>query len=349
MGWLDNLFGRNTPKTSASTAPTPALQLPSPPSSSTGLPTDPALLSLLGRFIYGANPTEVAHSGWDQALGKPAMEAIGHFHNVGWLIEAPTAVKLGCGYTVAELKPQLKARGLPVSGKKEQLIARLLEADPQGAASLASAHPIWLCSAPAAEAAQAYKEDRAGRQELAHRTAFAALLGGRAQEAVEAIASFERTEVAMRGLGFDWTLRSTTELQEEQVRTILGLSPKILEGLDPQELPQMRALAAMLALTGESRAKRWLETELRGHPMLEFEAAVRMLLFAGTHVRELAQYAKIGIKELRVMHLGEYSCPACRKFGRKVFSLSAAPELPHAGCTHEMGCRCGYEPIIDFG
>lgn len=318
------------------------------PSPSATPPHNPALLSFLGKFLHGANPQKVAHPGWDHALGKPARQVVDHLQRAGWLIEAPLHVKLGCGHTVAGLKPELKARGLAVSGKKDQLIHRLLIADPQGAALLASAHPIWCCSEPAAAAARAYEEDRAQRQETAQRNALTALFDNRVPDAVRAIVAFECTEVMPRGLGFDWTLESTAKHLEEQVHTILSLTPKILEDIDPRELPSMRALAAMLALTGQNHSKQWLTNKLKGHPHLELEVAVRMLLFAGTHARELRQYARSGIKNLRVRHMGEFSCQACSSFGARVYSVTAAPELPHPKCTHEMGCRCGYEPIVEF-
>ena len=347
MGWLDRLFKTQPPAPaaqSASSSPDPIRPAPG-----TALPTQPAQLALLAKFLRGADPAEVAHPGWDNALGEPAISVIQRFQRSGWLVDAPPASKLDYAFKVPELKAQLKARSLPVSGKKDLLISRLLEADPQGIAQLVGGVPVWICSPEATILATDFKEDRQEREDLAHATAFQALTEGRAGDAAQAIIAFERTEVLPRGMGIDWHSEGAAAHMKGQANAILKVSPGILSGVPPEEMPQLRAIAAMQALTGESRSKRWLHEGLRGHPTLDIETAVRMLLFAGTHIQRLAQMRQAGIKEVKVMHLGEYSCEACQQFGDQIFSVDKAPELPHPGCTHEMGCRCGYEPMLDFG
>ncbi len=39
-------------------------------------------------------------------------------------------------------------------------------------------------------------------------------------------------------------------------------------------------------------------------------------------------------------------CPACRKV-EGTYSKENVPVLPVVGCSHEYGCRCFYEPILN--
>jgi hypothetical protein len=51
----------------------------------------------------------------------------------------------------------------------------------------------------------------------------------------------------------------------------------------------------------------------------------------------------------RVLHLrlvaANDCCPACRQV-EGYYPKDQAPALPVAGCSHEMGCRCFYEPML---
>lgn len=43
------------------------------------------------------------------------------------------------------------------------------------------------------------------------------------------------------------------------------------------------------------------------------------------------------------------ACPAC-KMHEGAYQFDEAPELPIEGCSHSMGCRCHYAPVLDrFG
>lgn len=42
-------------------------------------------------------------------------------------------------------------------------------------------------------------------------------------------------------------------------------------------------------------------------------------------------------------------CPVCRSF-EGAYEFDDVPELPFEGCSHPMGCRCIYAPVLDrFG
>lgn len=39
-------------------------------------------------------------------------------------------------------------------------------------------------------------------------------------------------------------------------------------------------------------------------------------------------------------------CPACRET-RGAYAKDAVPKLPVEGCSHNLGCRCFYEPFLN--
>jgi hypothetical protein len=40
------------------------------------------------------------------------------------------------------------------------------------------------------------------------------------------------------------------------------------------------------------------------------------------------------------------ACPHCYEM-LKTFPKDKVPPLPHEGCSHENGCRCFYEPVLE--
>lgn len=39
-------------------------------------------------------------------------------------------------------------------------------------------------------------------------------------------------------------------------------------------------------------------------------------------------------------------CPACRAI-EGAYAKEVAPRLPVEGCSHSLGCRCFYQPVLD--
>jgi hypothetical protein len=40
------------------------------------------------------------------------------------------------------------------------------------------------------------------------------------------------------------------------------------------------------------------------------------------------------------------ACPHCYEL-LKTYPKDQTPSLPHPGCSHENGCRCFYEPVLE--
>ncbi|HTX90214.1 MAG TPA: hypothetical protein VMC09_03270 [Anaerolineales bacterium] len=51
------------------------------------------------------------------------------------------------------------------------------------------------------------------------------------------------------------------------------------------------------------------------------------------------------IRAIRVTVAGD-ACPHCYEL-MKTYPKDKVPRLPHTGCSHENGCRCFYEPVLE--
>ena len=50
------------------------------------------------------------------------------------------------------------------------------------------------------------------------------------------------------------------------------------------------------------------------------------------------------VKYVRVM-VAQNCCPACREI-EGAYDKNEAPRLPVEGCSHNLGCRCFYQPFL---
>jgi hypothetical protein len=51
------------------------------------------------------------------------------------------------------------------------------------------------------------------------------------------------------------------------------------------------------------------------------------------------------VTSVRINVAGD-ACPLCYE-ARGTFPKDAVPVLPHQGCSHQHGCRCTYEPVLN--
>lgn len=161
-----------------------------------------AHLLLLSKFLQPRTEDDfVASDYWTPVLGEPATQAIRRFISDGVLGQADLSAQLDYRFTGGELKRFLKERGLSASGRKRDLIGRLVQADPNGMRHLASDVPILHCSERGREIAEQFiasekvKRSRIENQVLEH------LRIRNFREASVAVASYEAGQVFSRGIG----------------------------------------------------------------------------------------------------------------------------------------------------
>jgi len=73
----------------------------------------------------------------------------------------------------------------------------------------------------------------------------------------------------------------------------------------------------------------------------------------GADLREWSQTA-VSLKRFqenpRVIYVrisvSDDCCPACRQ-AEGAYAKDSVPSLPIEGCSHQLGCRCFYQPVLD--
>ena len=77
---------------------------------------------------------------------------------------------------------------------------------------------------------------------------------------------------------------------------------------------------------------------MEGIESLEKSAAVH---------REILEKIQDGGIATKVRILANHDCcPVCRSV-EGAYDFDEVPELPLEGCSHPMGCRCHYAPVLD--
>lgn len=342
MGIFDILFSMGEKSSSVTTTKAQ----PASPKSFDWRESEPHLL-LLSRFLYAQNPVDAVQPYWENVLGEPPPQAVGRFIAEGLLVPASLTAKLDRTFKVTDLKPFLKDRGLPVSGKKGVLLERLMSADPVGMAAKVTHLDIVECSSDARVIAERYVAEKKSAKDAAVAESLGLLRAKEFAMASLAVSRYETKQVFPRGMGIDWS--SNNPSRDVQImETMFSSRPKILDGLKDEEWGPLGVAAAMMHLWGVNMAHEWLPEEFEGVSRFDADTAARMLLFHANYKLDLARFREMGVKKASIRGCGEASCKECQKLAGKTMPLTGLPELPHAGCTHEVGCRCRVSAEFDF-
>lgn len=335
MGLFDSLFGRKAAATPADT-------------SADGGSSEAHLL-LLSKFLVGQQLQHMRGDYWAGPLGEPAEIAIHRFIENGSLVPAPLEAKLESRFKASDLKPLLKERGLKVSGRKPELIERLVAADQAGMSAMVADMEVYECSPEARSVAEQYKLDQAHRRAAVEDKVLTHLRAREFEAASRTVAEFEAGQVFQRGLGMDWS-RHDCSRDVRQIEVMFEIRPRILDGLPAADWGPLRVAAGMMALWGTNRAKHWLPEGFVGVEKFDADTAARMILFAANHQMRLEEYRALSgsglkVKEYQVSATAD-SCPVCKAMAGKRYSLDRLPVLPHPDCAHPYGCRCMAMPVF---
>lgn len=301
----------------------------------------PAHLLFLSKFLRPRTVDDFSKSdAWKAALKESPSKAVQRFLKEGMLEYADLAGLLEYGYRVSDLKSMLKERGLPVSGRKRDLIERLIQSEPDGMKRSTRGLRVLQCSQQGRAIAEQYLASEKEKRVLAEQQVLDLLGQRRFREASLLVASYESKQVFPRGLGIDWENYDPTH-DVEVLNIIFKSKPRILAHLNDEHLEHLRIAAGMMHLWGTNRAKGWLPPGFKTMLSMDNDTAARMMIFYATHQIQMAQYRKLGVKKIKIITANDtYVCEACQKMASKEYRLSQVPELPYEKCTCEMGCRC---------
>jgi RNA polymerase subunit RPABC4/transcription elongation factor Spt4 len=60
-------------------------------------------------------------------------------------------------------------------------------------------------------------------------------------------------------------------------------------------------------------------------------------------LKELQENPRVIYVRISVAH---DCCPVCRQ-AEGAYAKDSTPRLPIEGCSHQLGCRCFYQPVLD--
>lgn len=312
----------------------------------------PSELFLLSLFLKPRLRETITGPGWNDvwrgSLGQEPSSVLDSFLRQGLLRPCDGAEKLDVRFRVPELVELCKRHGLPQKGKKAELIARLVEgvSSTEITALTSDVHPL-RCSDSGATLAEAYRRKADAARQEAEDSCIDALHRGELAQACQIVRRFEARQPIPRGMGVDW---SNPDISHE-----LGLLVALFQNTLPSTAPLTTIAAAMSLLWGTGPEK-WLPKEpsdsgkrrRRTPEEKAAEVAARMEAFRANHERTLEGYRANRDVIIAVEILAaQSSCDFCKKqVGH--YPLDSVPPLPHADCTHDMGCRCVYVPVTRF-
>jgi SAP domain-containing protein len=306
-----------------------------------------AHLLLLTRFLTSQDPTTTAQPHWEKVLHELPHQAIDRWISEGMLVSPPIESQLNT-FTVTQLKDLLRQHTLTVSGRKDQLIKRLLEVDPDGMARVASQRRVYECSPEARQLATQYrdqqKKDRAECDQRTLELIYRKDFRGACLEA----AHFEARQVFPRGIGMDWT-NYNPDRDIALLTYMFERKPKILNDLKESDWEPLRVAAAMMHLCGKLKTTELMPmgfvTLPRFDPYIANDTAARMILFHAGHCLDQKEYSSMAVKEVKIS-CADNSCSVCQELARHRYPLDKCPELPYEHCTCEVGCRCLTSPVL---
>ncbi len=300
----------------------------------------PAHLLLLSKFLSPKSSEYFSESdAWRDALGEAPGKAIERFLGEGVIQLANVSECLAYEYRVSDLKSMLRQRGLPVSGRKRELIARLVEADAEGMEEVISGVPIFQCSNLGRAIAEDYLIREQEKQYEIEQQVLDALWRRRFKESSRLVASFDAQRVFPRKGQYELTRDMA------MLKTIFTSVPEALSLLTDDQLEQLRIAAGMMFLWGANKAKKWLPSDFETGLSIGIDAAARMLVFHASNQRSLTNYRQSEVVKGVEIIVAEDACEACRKLAGEAYNFNEVPVLPYVKCTHEKGCRCTYAPI----
>lgn len=302
-----------------------------------------AHLLLLSKFLNGQEIDYFIKSGnWEQPLNEAPQKAIERFVDEGLLKIADLETVVSYKHKVSDLRNLLKQRGLAISGTKDELVKRILQADQVGMSKLTVGIKLLTCTQAGREIAQQYLDAQKEERLRVEQQVMDYLVNRMFREASLAVANYEAGQVFSRGIGVDW--RHHNPGRDIQIlQHVYGNKPEILNRLEDSKLDSLRLGAGMMFLWGENRATKWIPRDFETGLSMDTDAAARMFLFSAQSIVTLKQYKEMGVKYVEVL-VTPGSCESCKKIAGKTYNLNEAPTLPNPNCTHEMGCRCVHLP-----
>ncbi|MBO6940925.1 MAG: SAP domain-containing protein [Deltaproteobacteria bacterium] len=269
------------------------------------------------------------------ALGESAPQAVARFVQTAHLAPA-TLPERTATLTVRQLKAGLKHAGCRVTGKKADLVERLLAEAPVQAEKATAALPTLHALSESGRAlVQQYRSWQQQRLDAAIAEVSILLRSNDLRGAV----ARHRTFAALD----PWRDPADAYADDEQLvvlQLLAAAQPAILHTVARESMGTLRLAAALTHFFGRA-GRESVPAGFAAGSHLDDETAVRMMSFHINHLRRRETYLSIRVEQVSVSSCDdERTCEACKALDGRSFSGKAIPEMPHPHCTSPSGCRC---------
>jgi hypothetical protein len=307
----------------------------------------PAHLLFLSRFVEPRRPEDfVTRVEWKEVLQEDPYKTLSKFIDENMLMEGDLGCRLSYKYRVIELKDFLKQRGLAVSGKKNELISRLITADKIGMENFVSDLLVILCTDEGRKIAEDYLQNEKEKRIFAEQQTLQFLHDRKFKEACLIMGHYEAEQVFQRGIGINWK-EYTPEIDIKMLNDIFSSRPNVLKEMEPSKYEKLWIDAGMHYLWGINKSGNWIDSNFETGVDYDVTTAARLIEYNAYYKRDMRELKQKGKKIVYIISSANDSlvCLACKKLSGKKFKISEVPELPYEQCTSEMGCRCS---VADF-
>jgi hypothetical protein len=263
----------------------------------------------------------------------------------GLLESADLAGRLNYKLKASDLKHLLKERGLAVSGRKDALIARLIQASEEDMRRIVGESRIFGCTKQGQILVEHYfVEEREKRLRLE-------------QEILDMLKKHEFNNAISRvwatgesrgmwgiSLGGDSAQFDNNNRQRElEILTyIFTKTLTIIKRVQPDMAETLRLAAGMLyLLSNNSILTPLFPPEFATGLNLDNEQTARLLINHAYYCKNLSDHSQSRGKYVTIRNANDqHVCPACQRLYGKKFTVEKVPELPYPECSSDVGCRC---------
>lgn len=249
-------------------------------------------------------------------------------------------------YKITELKEECKKRGLKVSGKKADLVARLLEADSDLLKSYEKRDDLWICTALGVVMVEDFYKQQEQMEKDLRTLVFAFFDNKRFKDAANAV-----EQIRSRRIFPDWFTTSdkiepeiSLDHEEKEVEIIWNETPKVLRKIKSSFVDKARYWISYDILRGTNHIREFEKepTDIEG---VSIGQVMQALMIYASGKMQLSEWQKIRIfKGVRIEGLPSETvlCPECQKLTGKIYDFKKAPVIPNEKCRNASPCPLCY-------
>ena len=240
---------------------------------------------------------------------------------------------------------------MKVSGRKDELAARLVESASPDLLSKLAKTKIWACSDAALEIVKEHRDGKKILLDGARLQSLELLRLNLLKEACDLVCKYEQKQFFPRGIGVDWHNGSGAIYQE--LTAVYAAQTKFHARRFGAISSEMRERAAMSVLWGTSAFGDLFTKAELPEQAEQIELFSRMLGSHAAYLRDLKQMKKVAADglnlkcEIIAAQGKNTTCDACLGDDGKLYLVSDVPELPHEFCKCSRGCRCVLGCVVD--